>query len=262
MARGPGMAIVTLIDMQDVVAQIGGRTVLDGATLGLDGGEVVGLVGRNGAGKTSVFRAMLGLMPIRSGSVHLDGLPLANLTPVARADRVGYLPQERRIAWNMPVIEIVALATPFLDGEESRRRALAALVSLEAGDLADRGVADLSGGERARVLIARALNTPGRALLLDEPIAGLDPDAQAFVLRRLKAEAAAGRGVLMSLHDLTAAAQACDRVAVMAQGRVLVRAPPAEALRPEVLRQAFGIEASWVEGPAGPLLAIGSRQGA
>lgn len=251
-----------MIQMQNAVAQIGGRQVLDGATLGLEAGEVVGLVGRNGAGKTSALRAMLGLTPIRSGSVHLDGMPLATLTPVARAERVGYLPQERRIAWNMPVVEIVALATPFLDGEESRRRAVALLASLEAGDLAERGVADLSGGERARVLIARALNTPGRALLLDEPIAGLDPDAQAFVLHRLRTEAAGRRGVLMSLHDLTAAAQFCDRVAVMAEGRVLVSAPPAEALRPDVLEQAFGIGASWIDGPTGPLLAIGSRQGA
>lgn len=262
MARGARVALMSLIEMRDARASIGHRKVLDGASLSLEAGEIVGLVGRNGAGKTSALRAMLGLLPVSYGSVWLDGAELADLTSVARAERVGYLPQERRIAWNMPVVEIVALATPFLDGEESRGRAAAALALLEAGHLAERGVAELSGGERARVLIARALNTPGRALLLDEPIAGLDPDAQMFVLDRLRAEAAGGRGILMSLHDLTAAARACDRVAVMADGKVIRDAVPVEALASPVLREAFGIEAEWVEGPAGPLLSVGARQGA
>lgn len=248
--------------MRDARASIGHRQVLEGASLSLEAGEIVGLVGKNGAGKTSALRAMLGLLPVSDGTVRLDGTRLLDLSPLARAERVGYLPQERRIAWNMPVVEIVALATPFLDGEESRGRAAAALVSLEAGHLAERGVAELSGGERTRVLIARALNTPGRALLLDEPIAGLDPDAQMFVLDQLRDEAAGGRGILMSLHDLTAAARACDRVAVMAGGRVIRDATPVDALAPAILREAFGIEADWVQGQAGPLLSIGARQGA
>ena len=94
-------------------------------------------------------------------------------------------------------------------------------------------------------------------MLLDEPIAGLDPDAQGLVLERLRAEAAGGRGVMVSLHDLTAAARACDRVVVMARGRVVRNAAPMEALGPHVLREVFDIEAAWIDGPAGPLLSIG-----
>ena len=254
------MARLSLIQMRDAEAAIGGRRVLDGASLSLSEGEVVGVVGRNGAGKTSALRAMLGLLPLTRGRVAFDDADVVGLSPAARAERVGYLPQERRIAWNMPAVEIVALARPFLAGTEARERARAMLRTLTAEALADRGIADLSGGERARVLIARVLNTPGRALLLDEPIAGLDPDAQGFVLGRLRAEAEAGRGVMISLHDLTAAARTCDRVVVMEAGRVVRDAAPSEALAPPVLREVFGVEADWIEGPGGPLLSIGPRR--
>jgi iron complex transport system ATP-binding protein len=253
---------LTLIAMSDARALIGGRAVLQGASLSLQAGELVGLTGRNGAGKTSALRAMLGLLPLVRGSVRSGGVDLSELSASARAARIGYLPQERRIAWNMPVIEIVALATPFLDGEERRERAMRALVALAADHLADRGMAELSGGEKARVLIARAVNTPGQALLLDEPIAGLDPDAQIFVLDQLRAEAGRGRGVLMTLHDLTAASRSCDRVAVLRDGRVISDASPSEALTAEVLREAFGVEATWLATPAGPLLSMSRAHGA
>lgn len=253
---------MSLIEMREVKAEIGGSRVLDGASLSLGPGELLGIVGRNGSGKTSALRAMLGLLPVSAGTVLLDGREIASLAPSVRASRVGYLPQARRVAWNMPVVEVVALATPFLDGAESRDRALTALAALELSHFAARGVAELSGGERARVLIGRALNTPGQALLLDEPLAGLDADAQMFVLDRLRAEAAEGRAVLMSLHDLTAARHFCDRVAVMQAGRVISDGPPAKSLASAELHEAFGLDADWIDGPAGPLLSVSRRQGA
>jgi iron complex transport system ATP-binding protein len=257
------VAVVSLAGLWDVEAVMGGHRVLNGADLVLEPGEVVGLVGRNGAGKTSALRALLGLLPVAQGVAQLQGEDVRRLSSRQRAERAGYLPQERRIAWNMPAVEVVALSTPFLPGPESRRRALGALRDVNADHLADRGVGDMSGGERARVLIARAVSAPGPALFLDEPIAGLDPDAQHFVLAHLRSQAESGRGVMMSLHDLTLAARYSDRVAVMRDGLVISDGEPLAALAPDILREAFGIEAGWMEGPAGPLLATRHRhQGA
>ena len=180
---------------------------------------------------------------------------MASLTPRARAGRAAYLPQERRIAWNLPAIEVAALGAPFLtDGLD---RARAALEEVEAGHLADRGVAEMSGGERARVLLARALATGAEALLADEPTTGLDPDAQLMVLERLKARAGSGQAVLVSLHDLALAARFADRIVVLDTGRVVADAAPLSALTAEIMAETFGLSARWVEGPDGPLLSSG-----
>src|SRR5690606_20200422 len=143
-----------------------------------------------------------GVLPLTSGVARLGGEDVAALAPRKRAARVAYLPQERRIAWNLPAVEVAALGAPFLAAGEALVRARRALAEVEADHLADRGVAEMSGGERARVLLARALATEASALLVDEPIAGLDPEAQLMVLERLRARADAGQVVLASLHDL------------------------------------------------------------
>ena len=115
----------------------------------------------------------------------------------------------------------------------------------------------MSGGERARVLLARALATGSRALLADEPTTGLDPEAQLMVLERLKARAGAGQGVLVSLHDLALAARFADRIVVLDAGRVVADAAPLAALTPGVMAETFGLAGRWVEGPDGPLLSSG-----
>ncbi|GAA0636036.1 ATP-binding cassette domain-containing protein [Brevundimonas lenta] len=236
-------------------ASLGGRPVLRDVNLTVAAGELVAVVGPNGAGKSSAIRALGGLLPLTGGHTRLDGADLSTLSPRERAARVAYLPQERRIAWNLPAVEIAALGAPFLAGAEATAAGRAALDELEVGYLADRGVAEMSGGERARVLLARALTTGARALLADEPIAGLDPDAQLMVLDRLKARARNGQAVLVSLHDLGLAARYADRVVVLDDGQVVADAAPLEALTPDVIARVFGLTARWVEGPEGPLLA-------
>ena len=241
--------------LEGATAVLGGRKVLDAVDLVVAPGELVALVGPNGAGKSSAVRALAGLLPLSAGEARLGDAAVPALSAQERAHRAAYLPQERRIAWNLPAIEVAALGAPFLAPAEALGRARAALEEVEAGHLAERGVAEMSGGERARVLLARALATEAAALLVDEPIAGLDPEAQLMVLERLKARAAKGQAVLVSLHDLALAARYADRAVVLDAGRVAADGPPVSALSPEVLRGVFGLAARWVDGPDGPLLA-------
>ena len=241
----------------DATARLGGRTVLDGVSLSVAAGELVAIVGPNGAGKSSVIRALVGLLPLLRGQALLGGVAVAGLSPPQRAARAAYLPQERRIAWNLPAVEVAALGAPFLSEPEALAAARAALEEVEVGHLADRGVAEMSGGERARVLLARALAMPAAALLADEPIAGLDPDAQLMVLERLHARARSGQAVLVSLHDLTLAARFADRVVVMGDGWAVADGAPIEALSAQTLSTVFGLDARWVDTSDGPLLSAG-----
>lgn len=247
---------MSLLSLEGVSARMDRRTVLDDVSLTVRPGELVALCGPNGAGKTSVLRAALGLLAPSGGRVRFGGDDVMSLTSRVRADRAAYLPQDRHVAWNMPAVEVAALGAPFLSLEEGRTRALAALNDVQAGILADRGVADMSGGERARVLLARALVANAPLLLADEPIAGLDPAAQLLVLTLLKSCARAERGVLVSLHDLGLAARHADRIVVMHQGQCVADAAPVQALSPDVLRTVFGIEGTWVHTADGPLLSM------
>ncbi len=244
-----------LLELDGVVARMGAATVLNGVSLSVAVGELVALCGPNGAGKSSAIRAALGLTTLQSGVAKLGGEDVRRLSERERGTRAAYLPQERHIAWNLPALEVAALGAPFLAGDAALQRARAALNEVGAGHLAERGVAEMSGGERARVLLARALVVQAPLLLADEPIAGLDPDAQLLVLERLRARADAGGAVLVSLHDLTLAARIADRVVVLDAGRVVADAAPVEALSPAVLRSAFHLDGVWVEADGGPLLA-------
>lgn len=246
---------MSALALRGATAVLGGRRVLDGVDLTVASGELVALVGPNGAGKSSAVRSLAGLLPLSAGHARMGDAEVSALSMRERANRAAYLPQERRIAWNLPAIEVAALGAPFLAPAEALVRAQAALDEVEAGHLADRGVAEMSGGERARVLLARALATEAAALLVDEPIAGLDPEAQLMVLERLKARAGKGQAVLVSLHDLALAARYADRALVLHEGRVAAEGPPVDALSPDVLRRVFGLTARWVDGPSGPLLA-------
>ncbi|MFC0632499.1 ABC transporter ATP-binding protein [Brevundimonas balnearis] len=251
---------MTLLALDKVFAELAGRRVLDGVDLDIATGEFVCVCGPNGAGKTSLLRAALGLLPAE-GRITVADRDLREMSPRQLAERLAYLPQERRLAWNVPAVELAALGAPFLSGEAGLARGRAALDLVEAGHLADRGVAEMSGGERARVVIARALATDADLLLADEPVAGLDPDVQHLVMRRLRERAGGGRAVVATLHDLSLAARHADRIVVLANGRKVADGAPPQALSADVLRAVFGLSGVWFEGVSGPVLAVEPAQG-
>ena len=243
------------LELKEVVVRRGGRMVLDRVSLTTRAGEVVGVIGPNGAGKTTLLRAALGLQPLAGGSARLGGEDVSRLSPAALADRAGYLPQERRLAWNVTALRAASLGAMDAPQALAEPRAAAALAKVGLSHLADRGVFDMSGGERARVLLARLLAGRAPLLLADELTAGLDPGAQLMALELMRDEARGGAAVVLTLHDLGLAARGCDRLVVLNQGRVVADGPPPQALSAAVLADVFGLEGQLIETPAGPILA-------
>lgn len=233
-----------------------GRTVLEAVTLSVAPGELVGVVGANGAGKTTLLRAALGLARLNSGRAELGGRDVAQLSDPERARLAAYLPQDRHVGWNMSAWRVASLGAFHRPPAVARAAACAALARVELRGLEDRGVLDMSGGERARVLLARLLVTGAPLLVADEPIAGLDPDAQLLALDLFREEAARGAAVVLTLHDLSLAARCCDRLVVLAAGRIVADAPPAVALSPAVLAGAFGLDGHLDGAVGGPMLVV------
>ena len=247
------------LQLTQAVAMRGSQAVLDGVSLTANAGEVLGLLGPNGAGKTTLMRAAVGLQALASGAVRLgDGDP-RRLKPAELASRVGYLPQERRLAWNLPAWRAASLGAIQAPPERARDIAMECLNRVGLAHLADRGVFDMSGGERARVLLARLFATGAPLLLADEATAGLDPDAQLLTLELLRRQAGDGVAVVATLHDLSLAARGCDRIVVLHRGRVASDGPPREALSPSILDEVFGLEGEVIDTAAGTLVAARRR---
>ena len=232
---------------------IAGR--LAGITASLRPGEVTAICGPNGAGKSSLLACLAGLLSPEAGSVTLAGAPLLAMDPRARAQAIGYLPQTPEIAWDGSVEVLVSLGRlpwPGLDNAAID----GALAAMDLAHLRGRAVSRLSGGERARALMARVLAGEPRWLLADEPLANLDLAHSAALVRALRDQAAHGRGVVLVLHDLAQAMNHADRVLVLDQGRLVADGPPAEALSSEAISAIWGVEARWLGEPGGMALAL------
>lgn len=238
-----------LMTLTELSVYRGPCPVVDRVSLSVFAGEVVGLIGPNGAGKTTLMRAALGLLPYRGSS------SLGAMAPHLRAKSVAWMPQTREIAWDLSVEAVVMLGRlPHADGQagSADRAAVAhALAVMGLEGFAQRKATALSGGEQARVLLARALAQDTPLLLADEPVAGLDPQHQITTMTALRRAARAGKGALVSLHDLGLAARHCDRLILMHRGHIHAQGRAEDVLTKSNLEAVFGISFFLETGPSG-----------
>ncbi|MDD3805763.1 MAG: ABC transporter ATP-binding protein [bacterium] len=240
---------MSLLEVKGIVCGYGGKPVLNGLSLTADRGLLTGVIGPNGSGKSTLIKAVSGLLSLSSGEICLGGRRLCNYTPRALACCLAVLAQDIHIEFEFTVREIVAMGRhPFLgrvqrEGLSDKEITERAMVETDTLHLADRSVTTISGGERQRVLLARALAQQAELLLLDEPTSHLDSRHQvgtARLLRHLAAEKAIA--VLGVFHDLNLAARICDRLLLLCDGHVLAWGTPEEVLTPDNIYRTFGIQ--------------------
>jgi len=250
------------LELAGVEVALGGAAILRGVDLAVAPGEVVGLVGCNGAGKTTLLRLVTRVLAPDSGEIRIEGRPVAGYRRRELARCVAVVPQETSVPFPFRVAEVVLMGrTPHLgalafDSREDLDRAREAMEQVGVAHLADRSILDLSGGERQLVMVARALVQEPRVLLFDEPTAFLDLRHRMEVLARVRGLARRGAAALVVSHDLGLAARLCDRLALLARGRILAVGSPGEVLTPERLREGFGVVADVVAGPDGAPLVV------
>jgi iron complex transport system ATP-binding protein len=241
------------LTFDSVSVALGKRRVLDDIDVTLRGGRVTAILGPNGAGKSTLVKAAAALLPA-TGTIRLGADAVAAMAPRQRARVLGYLPQDASVHWNIAARDIVALgrlphrsahAAPSPADEAAIDAALAATATTS---LATRPIAELSGGERARVLLARVLAGQPRFLLADEPLASLDPAHQIDILARLRSVAANGSGVAIVLHDIVQAGRVADDVLILKAGRIAAFGAAADILTPAVLEPVFDVAFGTVPG--------------
>ena len=225
-----------------------GRPALRSIDLDISSGESIALIGPNGSGKSTLLRIVSGVLPPDSGSVRLDGMPIGTLSARQIARRLAMVEQERPMGFDFTVREVVAMgriphAGRFARTSRGDRHAIDRALDLaDVRDLADRSIRAVSGGERQRVHLAMALAQEPEALLLDEPTTHLDLRHQTQFMGIVRERAEEGMMVLVAIHDLTLAAQAADRIALLAGGRIVVVGTPNDVLNVPNVRRAFGVD--------------------
>ncbi|WP_420833912.1 heme ABC transporter ATP-binding protein [Streptomyces antarcticus] len=236
----PGAALAEVTGLH---VRLGQREVLAGIDLTARAGEVLALVGPNGAGKSTLLAALAADLPAASGEIRVDGRPVGDWSAADLALRRSVLPQSAVLSFPFPVEDVVRMGrapwagTPFAESDEEA--VAAAMAATEVTDFAERPFSALSGGERARVALARVLAQRAPLLLLDEPTAALDLRHQELVLRICRERAAAGDAVVVVLHDLGLAAAYADRAAVLHDGRMAADGPPSEVFEDALLSRVY-----------------------
>ncbi|MFF8956845.1 heme ABC transporter ATP-binding protein [Streptomyces sp. NPDC014894] len=232
-----------LAEAADLHVRLGGREVLAGIDLAARAGEVLALVGPNGAGKSTLFAALAADLSAASGTVRIGGRPAGSWNAAELALRRAVLPQSAALSFPFPVEEVVRMGRAPWAGtaleDEDDAAVAEAMAATETAEFAGRPFSALSGGERARVALARALAQRTALLLLDEPTAALDLRHQELVLRVCRERAGAGDAVVVVLHDLGLAAAYADRVAVLHEGRIAADGRPGEVFADELLSRVY-----------------------
>ncbi|AWB26294.1 ABC transporter ATP-binding protein [Halococcoides cellulosivorans] len=221
--------------------------VLDGLSLRVEAGELLGVLGPNGSGKSTLLQCVVGLLDPDAGSITLDGTPIDHLASDERARRVGYVPQSESRAFPATVFETILQGRRPHGGWAPSARDRAAVREtidrLGLADLATRKIADLSGGQRQKVRLGRALVGDPEVLVLDEPTSALDLQHRLRVIDEIRRQVGDDVAGIVAIHDLTLAARSCDRVALLADGQVHAVGGP-EILTPERIEAVYGVEAS------------------
>ena len=220
----------------------GGRKVVSGVDLEIRPGEVVGLLGPNGAGKTTTFYMIVGLIKPDGGRIFLDSEEITRDPMFVRARKgINYLPQEPSVFRKLTVEEniLAILETLDIDGEERKNRLQQLLGELDLTDLAASKAYSLSGGERRRVEITRALVTSPRFILLDEPFAGIDPLAVADIQKIIQKLKSKGIGVVISDHNVRETLSVCDRAYILNEGTVLIEGLPDMIAESKIARKFY-----------------------
>ena len=237
------------ITADSVTVVAGTATLLDDVTMFAEPGQLLGVVGPNGAGKSTLLRVLAGLRNSKRGYVRYEGRPHSSFAPRQFAQSLAYLAQRGPVAWPLTVEKLVALGRlPHaqqwgVQDAEGDGWIATAMCDTDTAHLRGRVVDTLSGGELARVLLARALAVGGAALLADEPVAALDPYHQLQVMEILRARADAGQTVIVVLHEITLAARYCDRLVLLNTGRVVATGLPSEVLTDENLLTTYRVNA-------------------
>ncbi|ASV85347.1 ABC transporter family protein [Ochrobactrum quorumnocens] len=239
---------MSVLSIDNLDVSLGRKPVLEAVGFEAGEGELIGLIGPNGAGKTTLLRAILRLTS-STGNILLDGSDLRRMQVADRAKIIAYLPQERDVAWPVTVKTLVSLGRsalkPAFAGFDHTDETVVetAMKRMGVAELASRPANELSGGERARVLIARVLAQDTSIILADEPVAGLDPAHQLELMELFAGLAQENRTVIASLHDLGLAAKYCTRLIVLDDGRLIADGTPEDVLTPALLRDVYGIDA-------------------
>ncbi|MCC2632466.1 LPS export ABC transporter ATP-binding protein [Ramlibacter sp.] len=247
-AQPPVAASASRLEARHLRKSYGGRKVVQDVSLAVDKGEVVGLLGPNGAGKTTSFYMIVGLVRADGGEISIDGSPVEHM-PIHRRSRLGlsYLPQEASIFRKLNVQDNVRAVLELqrnpdgssLTRAEIERRLTALLQDLRVDHLRDSPAVALSGGERRRVEIARALATQPRFILLDEPFAGIDPIAVIEIQRIISFLKSRGIGVLITDHNVRETLGICDHAYIISEGTVLAQGTPAEIVNNADVRRVY-----------------------
>lgn len=240
---------MSILDASQVCVRRGGRTILENVSMHAESGDFIAVIGANGAGKSTLLSILAGLLKPDSGGVLLDGVSIQALSGMKLARRRAYLPQNPRCEWPISVERLVALGlTPTLPAFGGLPVGFAAQITqaLQICDLLEhrqQPATTLSGGELARAMLARALVADPDMLIVDEPIAGLDPKHALEIAWRLQGLAKSGKLVIASLHDLTLAGRYASRIFALSNGRVEGDGSTESTLTPDLIRSAFDVDA-------------------
>ena len=228
--------------------------VLDDISFTIDKPQFIGIIGPNGAGKTTLMRCLAGLVPANSGRVELEGQQLDSLPIETRSRTIALLPQDRQVHWSLTCREIVMLGRmPYRSGfarssQKDRQIVADAMAQMDVANFAERDFHCLSGGEQARILIARMLAQQPRLMIADEPVNGLDPAHQIALMQTFRQIVTSGTTVIASLHDLSLASRWCDRLLLLNRGRLVADDAPKAVLSDENMASVFGVrmaKAQW-----------------